>query len=94
MIECGQYNEMWPDIHMFPEETVKAGIDVNAKKVMPIHWGAFKLAMHSWTDPVERFITSAEQSKLNFIVPKIGGVIYTKNTDTSGNKPFWFQVNQ
>ena len=24
MMECGQYNEMWPDIHMFPEQSAQA----------------------------------------------------------------------
>ncbi|MFX0556956.1 MBL fold metallo-hydrolase [Maribacter sp. CXY002] len=72
MMECGQYNKMWPDIHMFPEETAQAGIDVQAKKIMPIHWGAFKLALHSWTDPVERVTKRAHELNLPVITPKIG----------------------
>ena len=72
MMECGQYNKMWPDIHMFPEETAQAGIDLQAKKIMPIHWGAFKLAMHSWTDPVERVTIKANELNLPVITPKIG----------------------
>ncbi|MGS0527905.1 MBL fold metallo-hydrolase [Zobellia nedashkovskayae] len=32
LMECGQYNKMWPDIHMMPEETAQAGLDVKAKK--------------------------------------------------------------
>ena len=72
MMECGQYNEMWPEIHMFPEETAQAGVDVRAKKVMPIHWGAFKLALHSWTDPVERITKKANELNLPLITPKIG----------------------
>jgi len=55
MMECGQYNELWKEIHMMPEETAQAGVDVKAKVIMPIHWGAFKLAMHPWVDPIERF---------------------------------------
>ena len=72
MMECGQYNEMWPEIHMFPEETAQAAVDVKAKKMMPIHWGAFKLALHSWTDPVERVTKKAEELNLPLITPKIG----------------------
>ena len=48
---------------MFPEETAQAGIDVKAKAIMPIHWGAFKLALHSWTDPIERVSRKAEELK-------------------------------
>ncbi|MDN5215095.1 MBL fold metallo-hydrolase [Fulvivirgaceae bacterium BMA12] len=75
MMECGQYNESWPDIHMFPEETVQAGVDVRAKAVMPIHWGAFKLALHSWTDPIERAKKKAEALNIPLVAPKIGQAI-------------------
>ena len=72
MMECGQYNTMWPDIHMFPEETAQAGVDIKAKAIMPIHWGAFKLALHSWTDPIERVTRKAQELKLPLVTPKIG----------------------
>ena len=72
MMECGQYNESWPDIHMFPEETAQAGVDVGAKFLMPIHWGGFKLALHSWKDPVERVTTKANELGLPIITPAIG----------------------
>jgi len=71
MLECGQYNEVWKEIHMMPEETAQAGVDLEAKKIMPIHWGAFKLALHSWTDPVERVTKKASElgipTKLQFL---------------------------
>ncbi|RNC91771.1 MAG: hypothetical protein ED555_01220 [Allomuricauda sp.] len=72
MMECGQYNKMWPDIHMFPEETAQAGLDVQASAVMPIHWGAFKLALHSWTDPIERVTKKANELHLPLVTPQIG----------------------
>ena len=72
MLECGQYNENWKEIHMMPEETAQAGVDLGAKTIMPIHWGAFTLAMHSWTDPVERVLIKAEQLDIPVFIPKIG----------------------
>jgi len=72
MMECGQYNEAWGNIHMMPEESVQAGIDLQGKVLMPIHWGAFELAIHSWTDPIERFQKAAEQNGVDFIQPQIG----------------------
>ena len=72
MIECGQYNELWSEIHMFPEETAQAGKDVKAKRIMPIHWGAFKLAQHSWTDPIERVSKKADELGLTLVTPEIG----------------------
>jgi L-ascorbate metabolism protein UlaG (beta-lactamase superfamily) len=75
MMECGQYNEKWPLIHMMPEETAQAAVDLGAKAMMPIHWGTFVLAMHSWTDPVERVTKRAEELGMPVITPRIGAVV-------------------
>ncbi|TXE11845.1 hypothetical protein FUA26_07210 [Seonamhaeicola algicola] len=72
MMECGQYNEQWAHIHMMPEETIQASIDVKANYMMPIHWGAFKLALHTWVDPVERALKAAKSKHVNIATPIIG----------------------
>lgn len=72
MIECGQYNESWHQIHMMPEESVTAAKDIGASVAMPIHWGAFKLALHTWTDPVERFVKESDKRGQQYITPAIG----------------------
>lgn len=79
LLECGQYNEMWPDIHMMPEETAQAALDIKAEKMMPIHWGGFKLALHEWTDPVVRLQIKASELNVNVITPKIGESIPVKD---------------
>jgi len=80
LMECGQYNDMWSDIHMMPEETAQAGIDVQAKKIMPIHWAGFKLALHEWTDPIKRVTKKAEELNLEVITPRIGEEIIVKDS--------------
>lgn len=72
ILECGQYNELWPSIHMFPEEVVQAGQDLNAKAILPVHWGKFALAYHAWTEPVERFTKRAQAAGMPFATPQIG----------------------
>ncbi len=72
MLECGQYNEQWSEIHMMPEETVQAGIDLQSHLLMPIHWGAFKLALHPWDEPVRRFRKEAAQLGARIATPVIG----------------------
>ncbi len=72
LMECGQYNELWPNIHMMPEQTVQAHLDLKGQLLMPIHWGAFALAMHSWTDPIERVTKEAERLKVPITTPLIG----------------------
>ncbi len=91
MMECGQYNELWSEIHMFPEETVQAAVDVKAKRMMPIHWGAFKLALHEWTDPVERVLKKANELNVEIVVPQIGSEINMK--DSLENEIEWWKQN-
>lgn len=72
LVECGQYNELWQEIHMLPEESAQAGLDLNAKQMMPIHWGMFDLALHSWTEPIERVKAKADLLGIPLITPRIG----------------------
>ncbi|MFJ8130124.1 MBL fold metallo-hydrolase [Streptomyces hydrogenans] len=57
MIQIGAYAEFWPDIHMTPEEGVRAHLDLQgggpAGVLLPIHWGTFNLAPHPWAEPGE-----------------------------------------
>jgi L-ascorbate metabolism protein UlaG (beta-lactamase superfamily) len=80
LMECGQYNDMWTDIHMMPEETAQAGLDLKAKKIMPIHWAGFELALHDWTDPIKRVRAKAAELNLMLITPKIGEKIIVNDS--------------
>ncbi|WP_419887860.1 MBL fold metallo-hydrolase [Neobacillus niacini] len=75
LMEGGQYDQRWSDIHMQPEESVQAHLDVRGKTMMLIHWGAFTLAYHSWTDPADRAIRAAEQKEVNLIAPNLGETV-------------------
>ncbi|HNP19036.1 MAG TPA: MBL fold metallo-hydrolase [Fulvivirga sp.] len=76
MMECGQYDERWHDIHMMPEETAQAAVDVKTTIMMPIHWASFRLAMHSWTDPIERVTAKAKELNMPVSTPVIGEPIF------------------
>lgn len=86
-VECGQYNKLWHHIHMYPEESVQAAIDVKARAAMPIHWGAFTLALHHWKDPAQRFLTEAKKQKLKVVTPKLG--LIQKAGQGNGQSPWW-----
>ncbi len=88
LMECGQYNELWSDIHMMPEETAQAGKDLNARAIMPIHWAGFKLALHDWRDPVNRVTVAGKELNLPVITPQIGDVIHLDDT-TSDYGQWW-----
>ncbi|WP_348676627.1 MBL fold metallo-hydrolase [Flavobacterium coralii] len=72
ILECGQYNEAWPYIHMMPEETVKAAIDLQAASLLPVHWGKFALSLHDWDEPVKRIKAASEAKGTPLIMPQIG----------------------
>lgn len=75
LMECGQYDARWSTIHMLPEETVQAHLDLGGKWLIPVHWGAFTLAFHSWTDPVERVLRAAKEQQVSISTPKIGETV-------------------
>lgn len=72
ILECGQYNHHWPFIHMMPEETVQAALDLKAAALMPVHWGKFRLAMHAWNEPVQRVMKRATENGLPLVTPALG----------------------
>ena len=90
MMECGQYDLRWEAIHMLPGQTAQAGKEVNAKIVMPIHWGAFTLALHSWTDPVAQVTKAAENYDFILTTPKIGEPIVI-NSGSYPKSKWWFR---
>ena len=61
--------------HMIPEESVQANLDVKGKNMMLMHWGAFTLANHGWTEPIERALKAAKKKDVNLIAPKIGETV-------------------
>ena len=75
LMECGQYDKLWPNVHMMPEQTVQAAMDVNASLILPIHWGTFTLANHGWTEPIERILLEANKKNIPVTTPEIGDTV-------------------
>ncbi|WP_158799575.1 MBL fold metallo-hydrolase [Pedobacter sp. L105] len=75
ILECGQYNEYWPYIHMFPEDTVKAAKDLQAKVLLPVHWAKFSLSIHDWDESILRVTKSAEEQGQAITTPLLGETI-------------------
>jgi L-ascorbate metabolism protein UlaG (beta-lactamase superfamily) len=90
LLESGQYNTSWPNIHMIPEETVQASIDLKANILFPIHWGKFALAMHDWDEPIKRVLKKAEELNVKVTTPMIGErLIISKYSETK----FWWEFD-
>ncbi|WP_246022729.1 MBL fold metallo-hydrolase [Cognatilysobacter terrigena] len=71
-IETGAYNVNWPGVHMQPEETVQAHIDLRGRWLLPIHNGTFDLAMHAWYEPFERVHELAHARGVALTTPAFG----------------------
>lgn len=75
MLEIGAYNEEWESIHMGPENAVQATVDLGRPLLLPIHWGTFNLAMHSWKEPVERLLAEAAKKQVRLVLPAPGETV-------------------
>ena len=73
-IDSGAYNADWSQIHMMPEETVQASIDLAASIVVPIGWSKFDLALHPWDEPAIRLVKEAVSREVAVASPLIGEV--------------------
>ncbi|MDF2675278.1 MAG: fold2 [Clostridiales bacterium] len=90
LIEGGQYDQRWADIHMIPEQSVQANLDVNGNSMILIHWGAFTLANHGWKEPIERALVEAKKAGVNLIAPKIGETVQL-DSDLNSHPSSWWE---
>ena len=72
LMETGAYNESWPYVHMHPEQTVQAHIDLGGRWLLPIHNGTFDLSMHAWWDPFERVVALGKERGVQISTPMMG----------------------
>jgi len=83
-IECGAYSESWPQVHMFPEETVQAHLDLKGFVLHPIHWATFNLTLHPWYEPMVRLAAAADTAKVKIATPIVGETtVYGKTIPTA-----------
>ncbi len=92
LMDSGQYDQAWANVHMNPEESVTSSKVLHAKVAMPIHWGSFVLANHPWDDPVESFTTYAEKKNLEVITPKIGETVQWNHYENYQEK-WWKSIS-
>ncbi|MFC4355469.1 MBL fold metallo-hydrolase [Chryseomicrobium palamuruense] len=92
LMECGQYDERWPGVHMHPNESMKAFFDTGGAHLMPIHWGAFTLAFHTWDDPPEQMMHLGEEHQVHVVIPKIGEKLDVAKLDDYETTSWWKPV--
>jgi L-ascorbate metabolism protein UlaG (beta-lactamase superfamily) len=75
MLETGGYDPQWADVHMQPEQTLQAHLDLRGKWLMPIHNGTFDLAFHPWYEPLERIAALAGERRGRLLPVNVTGAI-------------------
>ncbi len=88
MVETGAYNEFWRDMHMFPEDSIQAHLDLQGTYMMPVHNGTFDLALHDWYEPFERLLVLSEQHNVSLLTPQFGQEVRLDNVPPT---PLWWR---
>jgi L-ascorbate metabolism protein UlaG (beta-lactamase superfamily) len=77
MLEVGAFHPAWGDIHLGPENALKAlsllGGGTQLPPFLPVHWGTFSLALHAWDQPAEVLFAQAENVPL--LMPRLGEAV-------------------
>jgi L-ascorbate metabolism protein UlaG (beta-lactamase superfamily) len=97
LIETGAYDDMWADIHMQPEQSLRAHLDLRGKVMIPVHNSSFDLAMHPWYEPLLRLSAAASAYQVPLLTPMFGQMIdlselsldSSKAVDTAQNQQWW-----
>lgn len=87
LMETGAYNDQWSYVHLHPQESVQAHLDLQGRWLLPIHNGTFDLAMHSWDDPFEQVLRFATERDVKVTLPMIGERIDMDNPHAG--EPWW-----
>ncbi|MBJ6749110.1 MBL fold metallo-hydrolase [Geomonas sp. Red421] len=91
LLEAGAYNVNWAGVHMMPEETVQAHLDLKGKRMLPIHNGTFDLSMHAWREPSDRILSLTKARDIEVAIPVIGEPVYS--SAATQDRPWWAAVD-
>ncbi len=87
LLEIGAYDKNWKNIHLGPENAIKAHKELNGKVLLPIHWGAYDLSIHPWKEPVEKVLTAAIKNNVKLCLPTPGQLL--KENELVLNSKWW-----
>lgn len=90
LMETGAYNVDWPHVHMQPEQTLQAHIDLKGRWLLPIHNGTFDLSMHAWYEPFDRILELAWERSIAITTPQMGQVFNLEQPQRG--TPWWLDV--
>lgn len=90
MLETGAYDKLWPDVHMQPEQTLQAHLDLRGKYLLPVHNGTFDLGLHAWHEPFDRISMLAARRDVPLATPEMG--VAVDLTQPAPGRKWWLDV--
>jgi L-ascorbate metabolism protein UlaG (beta-lactamase superfamily) len=93
MLEVGAWDPAWGDMHLGPENALKAIALLEAATFLPVHWGTFRLAMHAWDQPAEVLYEQAAQVRTRLLMPRLGEAIEPARA-CGAVEPWWRSVDR
>ena len=87
MLEVGAFHPAWGDIHLGPENALKALALLGGGPFLPVHWGTFALGMHAWDQPAETLLTLGAKAGAQLVMPRLGEPVEPAHAE--GAKPWW-----
>ena len=91
MLEVGAFHPSWGDIHLGPENALKALQLLGGGAFLPVHWGTFSLALHDWDEPAETLLSLAPAQGATLLMPRLGEAV--EPTHAGAVLPWWRDVD-
>lgn len=91
-LEVGAYHPSWGAIHLGPDQALTAHAQLGGGALLPIHWGTFNLALHGWSDPMERLYEEALARGVPLLTPQLGAPI--EPNAAPAPSPWWRNLVQ
>lgn len=89
MLEVGAFHPSWGDIHLGPENALRAFEMLGGGTLLPVHWGTFDLALHGWDDPIAELDRFAAAKGARIITPRLGTAVEPARVDSV--ERWWMQ---
>lgn len=90
ILEQGQYNQNWNQIHLMPEEVFKTAQQLRASRIFPVHNSKFALSSHPWDEPLKE-ITENNGADIPVMTPLIGEPVYLRDSTQTFDQ-WWKQL--
>ncbi len=79
ILENGQYDKNWKNIHLLPNDLIMAFRDLNATRLLSVHSSKFALGNHPWDEPLIKASASCKELNIPLLTPMIGELVNLKD---------------